>query len=305
MDLFLMSAGTAIMVRVIAAHILLPVVFKAKVVGGNRRTERFLWQFVFTFIMAALIALVLGDLVVDARFWIVILVGAIAGSGTFFSWKATNISLSRNSLFAFWDDLIPMGLSYYFFHEGRFITAPVGVGIAMSILAVLGFIWYGRFQKSKKGELGTAPPLAFYLYVATYSVAWGLAAFAQRYWALKELSVPTFLFGWYIGTLIVAVLIFLFYKDKAEDQKSTAPLLLKDIVATFVVAVLILVSLGLALIAYRLPQVAVQPIFLVTEMVFPSLIGLFVFHERKQFARIEWLFFALGAAGALLVSVSI
>lgn len=300
---FSMSPEMAIIIRVIVAYSLIQYATK-KIVGGNRRTERFLWQFAFTFIIAGIWVLISGDVVVNAAFWNVMLIGFIAGSGTFFSWKAIHLSQSRNALFTFWDDIIAMSLAFFVLHEGRFITAPIGIGIALSFVALFGFIWYARCQKSEKEGLKPLP-LIFYSYVGTYSIAWGLAVFGQRYWAFNDMPVSTFLFGWYVGALVAAALVFLVYKDASEDQRSTALLGPKDIAATFVLAMLILSSLGLASVSYRLPQMIVQPIYLVAEMIIPSLIGLFIFHERKHFARFEWLFFGLGAIGALMVGINI
>lgn len=293
----------AVILRVIVAYGLTQYVIK-KIVGKNRRTERFLWQFIFTFIIAGAWALVSGGTVISKAFWNVVLIGLLAGGGTFFSWKAIHISQSRNAIFTFWDDIIAMSLSFFVLHEGHFITLPIGIGIAISFVALFGFIWYGRLQKDMKGELKPVP-FVFYTYVGIYSIAWGLAAFGQRYWSYYDMPVPTFLLGWYTGTLIVAILLFLIYKDTSENQKSVAPLGLKGIAEMFVLAVFILVSLGLASVSYRLPQTVVQPIYFVAEMIIPALIGLFIFHERKQFATIEWFFFGLGAVGAFVVVLNI
>ena len=51
------------------------------------------------------------------------------------------------------------------------------------------------------------------------------------------------------------------------------------------------------------PLVAVQPIYLISETVFPVLIGMFGFGERKHLREGEELAFAMGAIGALLVIV--
>ncbi len=300
---FSMSPEMAILLRVIFAYGFTQYAIK-KIVGENRRTERFLWQFVFTFAIAGMLASIFGGVVINGTFWSVALIGLIAGSGTFFSWKAINLSQSRNALFTFWDDIIAMSLSFYILHEGQFITTRGGAGIVTSFVALFGFIWYGRRQKVEEGKPSPVPPV-FYGYVAVYSIAWGLAVFGQRYWSFHEMSVPTFLFGWYTGMLIAAVLVFLIYKDDSEGQKSTAPPGPKGIAATFALAVLILVSLALASVSYRLLQTAVQPIYFVSEMILPALMGLFIFHERKQLTRSEWFFFGLGAIGALMVGLNL
>jgi hypothetical protein len=66
-----------------------------------------------------------------------------------------------------------------------------------------------------------------------------------------------------------------------------------------------LVAMSGAYGAYRLaPQTVVQPLFLVSEMIAPALIGLYVFGERQALDRQERLYFGLGLAGGLLVALS-
>jgi glucose uptake protein GlcU len=52
-----------------------------------------------------------------------------------------------------------------------------------------------------------------------------------------------------------------------------------------------------------LPQIKAQPIFLVTELICPTLIGLFLFKERKGLTWREWGYFAIGIAGGMLVAL--
>jgi hypothetical protein len=52
------------------------------------------------------------------------------------------------------------------------------------------------------------------------------------------------------------------------------------------------------------PTTVVQPIFQVTEMVFPTLIGLIVFKEGKNLSCLEALAFAIGLGGGLVVAFS-
>ncbi|GEM_PF-1530471 len=293
-DIFSISPVAAIFFRVVVAYGLAAYVGK-KIADRQDRAELFLWQYIFTFGIAAALALASQSIVLDGAFWNVVLIGLIAGGGTFFSWKAIHVSQSRNALFIFWSDLIAMSLAFFVLHEGRFITPLIGIGIALSFAAQLGFIW-GRRQKES---------LAFYTYVAVYSVAWGLALFGQRFWSFKEMPVPTFLFGWYTGTLVVAILIFFLSIGASRTLKNLVPLLPKDIVLTFVLAALTLLSLGLASVSYRLPQTIVQPIYSVAGMILPLLIGLFIFRERRQFTFIEWLSLGLGGIGALIVSVNL
>lgn len=274
------------------------------VASQGRRTERFFWQFAFAFAIAVSFAVATGGVQTNQMFWVFTLLGAVATAGTFYWWKATAMSQSRNALFTFWDDLIAMGLAYVILHEGQFITPPVALGIAISFLSVGLFIRHG-YKKSKQKETAHETlPLRFYGYIAFYSVVWGVAYFGQRFWSHADLPISTFALTWYTGGLITATLVYLFYKDKAVDQQNAAAIGPKGIIACFTLAVALYASMCLSIAAYKAPQVVVQPIFFVSEMILPALIGLFIFRERKNFDRVEWLYFVIGVAGALMVGLS-
>lgn len=292
--MFTLSPVAAILLYIIVGSGLAAYVGK-RVADKEQRTELFLWQYVFTFIIAVLFAFATGESVLDASFANVVLIGFVAGGGTFFAWKAIRVSQSRNALHSFWSTIIAMTLSFFILHEGQFITLPIGIGIVMSVVAGLGCMWRSHQRES----------LSFYGYVAAYSGAWGLAMFGQRFWSFHGMPIPTFLLGWYTGTLIAAFVFFIFCTNFSKDRQNTAPLRLKDIVLVFVLAVLTILSLGLASVSYRLPQMIVLPIFFIAGMVLPALIGLFVFHEREQLALVDWLLFGLGAFGALIVGLNL
>jgi glucose uptake protein GlcU len=56
--------------------------------------------------------------------------------------------------------------------------------------------------------------------------------------------------------------------------------------------------------AYETPQVIVQPIFMISAVVMPVLIGLFLYSERKKIHHTQWLYLAIGIVGAFVVAIS-
>ena len=119
-----------------------------------------------------------------------------------------------------------------------------------------------------------------------------------------EMPIPLFLSAWYTGTFITAVLMHLFYRDQGDKNAGTAPITMRGLLIIFMLSVSILLSMALTIVTYRAPQVIIQPIFLVSEMILPALIGLYLFHERKNFDTWQWIFFAIGTVGALIVGFS-
>lgn len=271
----------------------------------GRRTERFMWQFVFTFIFALALAALQWDVIrFDGWFGAFVLLGVVGAYGTFYQWKAMAISQTRNALFTFWDDVIAMTLAVVFIGEAHFITMSVALGITLSFLALFLFIRHG-WVKKRGVEADRQIPLRFYGYVAIYSVMWGVAYFGERYWAFKSFPVAGFLLAWYTGTLVTALTLFVLYKDHATDQQDGHPIGMRGLALVFILSSAIFTTMALTIVGYKAPQVIVQPVFFVSEMVLPIVFGFVFFRdERKKFDRIEWLYFAIGAVGALMVGLN-
>jgi hypothetical protein len=299
----LLSVPVALGLRVLVGNILFPFFLK-KVVMRDRRIDQFFMQYCFALGLAITLTFFWGGIQFDSTFLPLVALGFITAGGNYFAWGAVAISQSRTSVFTFWDDLIAVSLAYFILHEGRFISPTIAVGIGLSFLSIILFARHGWIHCLRKKEQGQTVSFKFYVYVLVYSVLWGFSQFGQRFWSFHEMPTQTFLLGFYTGTFVMAALIRAFYNDRMEGtpQKS---LIFRDFAYSFTLAVLIFVSMGLAFAAYRAPQVIVQPVLLVAEMVFPTLIGLFIFHERKQLDPPEWIYLGIGFAGALLVGRSL
>ena len=57
-------------------------------------------------------------------------------------------------------------------------------------------------------------------------------------------------------------------------------------------------------VAKLAPITVFQPIFLVSEMVFPSLVGFLIFREIKDLTTVEKIVFPLGLTGGLIIGFS-
>lgn len=301
-----MTWQLAVILRVIVAHGLCSYLVK-KTAIQRRRTEQFLWRFLFCVLMALLCVVFSGGLKVDKAFFLIVTAGFFNGLAAYASWRAIAISLSRTSLFTFWDDIIAMGLGYLILGEVKFLNLGIMIGAFLSLVAVVIFavINYRRSKRSEKNTYDTSKdhlPIKFFFFVGMYSVIWGVTTFTTRYWALDGVGLPVFGFGWYLGAFFAAILIFLFYKDNSRDQQDTTKLSWREIGVTAALAALTFTALILGYIVYgAVPITVLQPIFLSSEMIIPSLIGLFIFHEKKQFENIDWFCFILGLGGALTV----
>lgn len=287
----------ALFLRVIVAFVLCQLLIKWLTDRGSR-TGSFALQFVVAFVLTCVAVFFLGGVSFTWFFGAVVALAFANTFGTFFQWKAMAISQTRTALFTFWDDVIAMTLSYFFLAEAKLMSPLIALGVGLSFLSLMLFV---RHALRKAKQIGTevfAVPLRFYIFVALFSIVWGVSYFGQRLWAHQELSIPTFLLAWYTGALVAALLLYIFYNDASDKKKRLG---LSGLFACIVLGMGIVVSMSLGLLAFRAPQVVVQPILFVSEMVIPALLGLYVFREGRQFDRIEGLYFALAILGAFVV----
>ena len=269
-----------------------------KIVDLHSKTKRLFLNFLFCALFAITFAVVMGHVIFNTMTLIIFGIGILNGVANYASWKATSISLSRTSLFSFVDDIIPMALSYAILGEGQFLNTFSEWGIALCFLATILFV---RHSYKKEGRAS----LVFFVYVAVYSIIWGIANFSARYSAVSGVPVGQFLMSWYIGSFVTATLLVLLYKDPDEKPGRMPALAARDVLVMFVYAGGIALCLAIEFWALTLaPQTLVQPIFLVAEATIPTVIGLTIFKERSTFDRAQWCFAALGMLGVILIAFS-
>ena len=124
---------------------------------------------------------------------------------------------------------------------------------------------------------------------------WGLAYFGQKYASTKSLPPHVFALAWYLGSAPIAGLFYLKKRNEAVRLERS------DWKKIVLLSGVLYVSMASSIIAFRAPQIVVQPIFFAAEIALPVLMGLFLFHERKKVVGIEWLFFTLGIFGTALI----
>jgi len=286
-----------VILRIGAAYIAGPLLLKP-LVDQYAQTTLLLLQFLLCFAVALLAAVASHQLHLD---WRIIAVGFGNGLAAYCYYHAITISLSRTALFAFWDDLLAMGLSYTLLHEQQFLNARIVVGIGLSVGAVILFTVHAHHQQATPAPPERLPK-RLYLYAGAYSVLVGVGAVFMRYLGLQGTGLVPFLVNWYGGVVSAALLLCLRAADTAQAPVSLPRQAVPRLAGFSLTA---FVGLSAAYGAYRLaPQTVVQPLFLVGEMIAPALIGLYVFGERQALDRQEKGYFVLGLAGGLLVALS-
>ena len=289
-----------LVLKVIVANILAPFIGK-KIVNRQGRSRRFVAQYSAACIIAWLFALASPKAAWEA-FPLVFALGFVQVFGTYCYWRATAISLSATAFTTQFDDVIGMLMGYVFLGEAHYLrNGALAAGILFALSGVLVFTLFKNTERLRESLHGTHCERPLYMWVAGYSIVWGLAYFGLRYFGVHSVAPKVFLTGWYSGSFLGAIVI----HRLAGAKEAGDPIPWREHGMTTLLAVCIYASLYFQYWVSSLTPITVhQPIYQVTEMVFPALIGLFYFKEIGSLTRSGKIAFALGIAGTLLIALS-
>ncbi len=191
--------------RILCISVIYPLLLKGRIVQENL-SKRFFLQYFICAVLAGIFALSTGQFVLSGAFWTMYSVGIFIGVGTYLNWLTTKMNLSATSLFLFFDDLLAITLGFIFLGEIGFLSPALSVGLLICLTGIVVFS-YSNYRK-KKVQTGVQHlPIRFFVYVAIFSTAWGIASFSKRYYALEGLEIGTYLLGWYLGTFTAAMIV--------------------------------------------------------------------------------------------------
>lgn len=228
---------------------------------------------------------------------VVAAIGVANAVACYWHWKATAINQALTSLFTWLDDIIPLALGLVVLNEYQFLNAVVVGGIMLAIGSAILF----ATQTTSLNGVKSSAVLQIYKYILMYSVIWGIAGFAMRYLAVKEnMLVWDFISSWYSGSLVGALAVYHLADTADRGNSSNLPEAMKKTAMLTGSAVSSLAATYWA--KSLIPLVFTQPIFMTAEMVFPTLIGLYIFSEHKHFTWLGWLLMLSGLIGGLIIA---
>ncbi len=287
-----------IFIRIFLGNIIYPVFLK-KIANKTDKVRQQFWLYFFSAVLSLGLILWTKDFAFKPALLIIIALGVLNSAAIYFNLRAVSVSLSKSSALTQFDDIISILLGYIFLNETRFLNFTIIIGILLCLGAAMLFINFKEiFSKDKEQS---AKKLLFLKYVAGYSIIWGLVGFSMRYFSIEGVSLTEYVFSWYSGAWIGSIFLLLFRGKKAPIEKVGK----KGFFILFFAAFFMWLSLQLSFAAFQLaPITVIQPIFLVSELIFPVLIGLFIFKEIKQISKIEIIALLLGIIGGITIGLS-
>lgn len=127
----------------------------------------------------------------------------------------------------------------------------------------------------------------------------------MRYFAIENVDMGSFVFGWYGGSFIAASIVFFFKKEKSLRDEISAMAQKGDWGVALLSSIFIGSGILLAYWAYTFaPLAVVKPIFFASAMLLPALVGLFVFQEGSKLNKKEKLSFVLATIGIIVIAIS-
>lgn len=292
-----------VLLRIVLINTIYPVFLKGKVITKDI-IQRFFLQYLFCGLISFICAIYLGQFVLSTTLLLLMGVGVLNGFSAYADWQATKINLSAMSLFSFLDDVIAINLGYLILKETQFLNYQIGLGLLLCVAAIL-FLSIGNYAK-RRNENGKNPalPLKFFVYVLIFTSIWGLNAFFTRWFALRDVGIGTFMFGWYFGSFIVATILMLSKKEGTIVQEIIRMKRSSNISVGLISSLFVTVNIGFSYWALALaPLTIVKPIFFVSAMIIPALVGLYYFNEREGLTRTEKLSFPLAIVGGIIIGL--
>lgn len=256
-----------------------------------KRSVGIFYQYLFCAALAIAYAALTGKVEMNSVLILVGAVGLINAFGNYLQWQASGLSLSKTVLFFPLMEVVTITLAITFLGEFALWNNQLILGTILCFVAM----WLFRLPRNEgknKEALGGKWLISTVLMVLIF----GLAGFLVKLFSF-QIPTETFLMGWYVGSLIGAVPIL------ALEKQSPFPVSRKTILTVLPVSFAILGALFALYWTYQLggPVAMVLPIRGLAITAIPAILGLYVFKEKRGLSRREWLGFAIGIVGVLLI----
>lgn len=291
-----------VVLRIMIGGILGPILLK-QLSSAPSRTRNIIWQYLFTGMLAFIAAAITQSFVFSWQVILVATFGFFSAFAGYCHWRAVDISLSKTALFGPGGDVWAMFLGFVFLHESKHLNPLLWVGLALALGAVILFSISKAKQAREDDKIRAANKKERWIWVclAIGIMIWGTSAFLTRYLVVEIMSPWTFMAAWYGGSVIGSFAVFAL----AGKKEAGEPLGRRQILWVLSRSTVMWISMVLSSWTLKYaPITVVQPIFVVSGIVFSTILGLWVFKEVKQLSALEKIATAVGVIGGVVIALS-
>lgn len=255
------------------------------------RSVGIFYQYLFCAALAIAYVALTGKVEMNSGLIAVGLSGLVSALGSYLQWQASGLSLSKTALFFPLMEVVTIVLAIAFLGEAVLWNNQLIFGAILCFAAM----WLFRLPKNKGDEKETLSGKWLSATVLMVLI-FGVAGFLIKVFS-SQVSTETFLLGWYVGGLIATLPVL------AIEKQNPLIVSRRTILTVLPLSLTIIGALFAIFWTYQLggPVAMVLPIRGMAITAIPALLGLIVFKERKELSGREWLGFAIGIIGVILV----
>ena len=232
--------------------------------------------------------------------------------------QAVRIHMVKSTLIIPLTSAVSIALLAIFLDEWMFLDPKTLAGATLLMGVVFGLIAMFLFGGNSKKEKNINPDHRKWLILIIMPILiWGFVNFLLKLFSTQEIATNIFLLSWYTGTMAGMLIILgvsnfikkiILKKDSAikeevlSDQQPTGKFIFP---ALIILGFLTIGSLGFFYYALNFgPGILVLSAEEILKLTAGVLLGLFIFHERKEMRRRDWYGLGIGAAGIVNLIIS-
>ncbi len=227
----------------------------------------------------------------------IFVIGIVNALGAWVFLRALNQGLTKTILFFPLTKVVTLTASAIFLSEWKFFDPRTVAGfltLTGTLATLSAILFFGKKSTNQKSSN------SWLINVTGFIVVLGLVDFLTQYFASTGVPLPEFLFSWYLGALVGSIL------PRFLEKNNWPRFYLRQSFLYLGLSVGALGSLAGMYWALKIaPAALVFPIHAFVYSAGTVLMGLFLFKERDQFGKKEWIGIALGTIGTILIITGI
>ncbi len=286
---------------ILCGNVLGPILLK-QLAAAPSRTRNLVWQCVFALIFSLIAAVIAGALALSWSMAVIALIGMVCAFAGYVYWLGVDtIGLSKTALFGQGGGIVAILLGFIILQEARQMNFWLWIGVSLSLGAVLVLAFFrarSGFGKDKTAD--KVKQRSIQLWLCACCLVWGLASFSMRYFSLNAVSPWSFAMAWYGGGLVGAGIVFALAGKKEAGQPLHLRNYLWILPRSFVICASLMFSCWTMKFA---PITIVQPIVMISGLVFPIILGLWLFKETQNLSRWEKIVMLVGIIGGVIIAL--